>query len=125
MPTSGRAGRANGDVSLTCAGKAKQVVAVDLGQAIESGHAGCASTRGCSDGIFTRRPGIAQASLTNPAIGQTVSGPQKALAVLTAVEQTSGMRNTEFDFTKLSIAERIQLAEDLWDSIPPRGRTSP
>jgi putative addiction module component (TIGR02574 family) len=29
------------------------------------------------------------------------------------------MRHTEFDFTKLSIAERIQLAEDLWDSIPP------
>ena len=28
------------------------------------------------------------------------------------------MRNTEFDFSKLSIAERIQLAEDLWDSIP-------
>ena len=28
------------------------------------------------------------------------------------------MRNTEFDFTKLSVAERIQLAEDLWDSIP-------
>ena len=32
--------------------------------------------------------------------------------------QTTGMRNVEFDFTKLSIAERIQLAEDLWDSIP-------
>ena len=31
------------------------------------------------------------------------------------------MRNTEFDFTKLSIAERIQLAEDLWDSIPSEG----
>jgi putative addiction module component (TIGR02574 family) len=29
------------------------------------------------------------------------------------------MRNTELDFSKLSIAERIQLAEDLWDSIPP------
>ena len=28
------------------------------------------------------------------------------------------MRNAEFDFSKLSIAERIQLAEDLWDSIP-------
>lgn len=28
------------------------------------------------------------------------------------------MRNTEFDFSKLSVAERIQLAEDLWDSIP-------
>jgi putative addiction module component (TIGR02574 family) len=31
------------------------------------------------------------------------------------------MRKTEFDFSKLSIAERIQLAEDLWDSIPPEG----
>ena len=31
------------------------------------------------------------------------------------------MRNTEFDFTKLSIAERIELAEDLWDSIPSEG----
>jgi putative addiction module component (TIGR02574 family) len=28
------------------------------------------------------------------------------------------MRNVEFDFSKLSVAERIQLAEDLWDSIP-------
>ena len=28
------------------------------------------------------------------------------------------MRSTEFDFSKLSVAERIQLAEDLWDSIP-------
>ncbi len=35
------------------------------------------------------------------------------------------MRNTEFDFSKLSIAERIQLAEDLWDSIPPEGADIP
>ena len=28
------------------------------------------------------------------------------------------MRNVEFDFSKLSVSERIQLAEDLWDSIP-------
>lgn len=28
------------------------------------------------------------------------------------------MWNGEFDFSKLSVAERIQLAEDLWDSIP-------
>lgn len=35
------------------------------------------------------------------------------------------MRNTEFDFTKLSIAERIQLAEDLWDSIPSEGADLP
>jgi putative addiction module component (TIGR02574 family) len=28
------------------------------------------------------------------------------------------MRNTEFDFSELSVAERIRLAEDLWDSIP-------
>lgn len=35
------------------------------------------------------------------------------------------MRKTEFDFSKLSIAERIQLAEDLWDSIPPEGADVP
>ena len=28
------------------------------------------------------------------------------------------MRNVEFDFSKLTVAERIQLAEDLWESIP-------
>ena len=28
------------------------------------------------------------------------------------------MRNVEFDFSKLSVAERIRLAEDLWDSTP-------
>jgi putative addiction module component (TIGR02574 family) len=28
------------------------------------------------------------------------------------------MSNAEFDLSKLSVAERIQLAEDLWDSIP-------
>lgn len=28
------------------------------------------------------------------------------------------MRSTELDFSRLSVAERIQLAEDLWDSIP-------
>ena len=35
------------------------------------------------------------------------------------------MRNTAFDFSKLSVAERIQLAEDLWDSIPPEGADIP
>jgi putative addiction module component (TIGR02574 family) len=35
------------------------------------------------------------------------------------------MRNTDFDFSKLSIAERIQLAEDLWDSIPAEGADVP
>jgi putative addiction module component (TIGR02574 family) len=35
------------------------------------------------------------------------------------------MRKTKFDFTRLSIAERIQLAEDLWDSIPPEGADIP
>ena len=28
------------------------------------------------------------------------------------------MAKIEFDFSKLSVAERIQLAEELWDSIP-------
>ena len=35
------------------------------------------------------------------------------------------MHNTVFDFSKLSVAERIQLAEDLWDSIPPEGADIP
>ena len=30
-----------------------------------------------------------------------------------------------FDFSKLSIAERIQLAEDLWESIPEEGTGVP
>src|SRR5438128_6514436 len=41
------------------------------------------------------------------------------LAETTAVEETGGMHKREFDFSKLSVAERIQLAADLWDSIPP------
>jgi len=28
------------------------------------------------------------------------------------------MSRVEFDYSKLSVAERIQLAEELWDSIP-------
>ena len=28
------------------------------------------------------------------------------------------MSKVEFDYSKLSVAERIQLAEELWDSIP-------
>ena len=35
------------------------------------------------------------------------------------------MRTAEFDFTKLSVAERIQLAEDLWDSIPAEAADVP
>ena len=35
------------------------------------------------------------------------------------------MRNPAFDFSKLSVAERIQLAEDLWDSISPEGADIP
>jgi putative addiction module component (TIGR02574 family) len=41
------------------------------------------------------------------------------------LEETGGMRNVDFDINKLSIAERIQLAEDLWDSIPPEGADVP
>jgi putative addiction module component (TIGR02574 family) len=33
-------------------------------------------------------------------------------------ETLAAMSHAEFDFSKLSVAERIQLAEDLWDSIP-------
>jgi len=35
------------------------------------------------------------------------------------------MLNPAFDVSKLSVAERIQLAEDLWDSIPPEGADIP
>jgi len=35
------------------------------------------------------------------------------------------MSRAQFDFSKLSIAERIQLAEDLWDSIPEEGADLP
>lgn len=34
------------------------------------------------------------------------------------VGETGAMRSMEFDFSRLSVAERIQLAEDLWESIP-------
>ena len=34
-----------------------------------------------------------------------------------AAGQTEDMPATDFDISKLSLAERIQLAEDLWDSI--------
>src|SRR5574341_702344 len=47
-----------------------------------------------------------------------VSGTWKALAGTNSGGDTAGMRNIEFDFSKLSVTERIQLAEDLWDSIP-------
>jgi putative addiction module component (TIGR02574 family) len=43
---------------------------------------------------------------------------RKGLRAETPEGETAGMRNVEFDFSKLSVAERIQLAEDLWDSIP-------
>ncbi len=35
------------------------------------------------------------------------------------------MRKRDFDFSELSVAERIQLAEDLWDSIAPEGDDVP
>jgi len=31
--------------------------------------------------------------------------------------QTEHMQNTDLNISKLSVAERIQLAEDLWDSV--------
>ena len=34
------------------------------------------------------------------------------------------MSKVEFDFSKLSVAERIQLAEELWDSIPESAEIS-
>jgi putative addiction module component (TIGR02574 family) len=35
------------------------------------------------------------------------------------------MSKVEFDFSKLSVAERIQLAEELWDGIPESADISP
>jgi len=53
-----------------------------------------------------------------PRVMRGVSGTSKAVAGEAVVEDTGAMRSTQFDFSKLSVAERIQLAEDLWDSIP-------
>ena len=41
------------------------------------------------------------------------------------MEDTGNMRKMEFGFSALSIAERIQLAEDLWNSIPEEGGDIP
>ena len=121
---SGRARRVNGDVSLTCAGKASRLLRLIGGKRSSRGMRVRLHARVL--GRHLRPPARDRASLLeDTAIGQEVSGPRKALAVLTAVEQTSGMRNTEFDFTKLSIAERIQLAEDLWGQHPPEGADLP
>jgi len=52
-----------------------------------------------------------------------MSGPSwryKAVAQKRASEETDGMSRA-FVFTKLSSAERIQRAEDLWESIPEEG----
>jgi putative addiction module component (TIGR02574 family) len=54
-----------------------------------------------------------------------VRAHEEAIAVAIRLEETGGMRNVDFDINKLSIAERIQLAEDLWDSIPPEGGDVP
>ena len=56
-----------------------------------------------------------QTSLSN---GRILAVHRKRLQERIAKGETDAMRNTEFDPTKLSVAERIQLAEDLWDSIP-------
>ena len=37
---------------------------------------------------------------------------------MAGVSYTQGMSQTRPDFLSLSVAERIQLAEDIWDSIP-------
>lgn len=39
------------------------------------------------------------------------------LASVRGAEETSVMHSTNIDISRLSVAERIQLAEDLWDSI--------
>jgi putative addiction module component (TIGR02574 family) len=50
------------------------------------------------------------------------SGP---VAMAVSLEETPAMRRRDFDFSELSVAERIQLAEDLWDSIEPEGEDFP
>jgi putative addiction module component (TIGR02574 family) len=59
------------------------------------------------------------------AVQRRVRAHEEAIAVAIRLEETGGMRNVDFDINKLSIAERIQLAEDLWDSIPPEGGDVP
>jgi hypothetical protein len=44
-----------------------------------------------------------------------LSTTRSVASVLCQVE-TEAMRTTDLDISKLSVAERIQLAEDLWDS---------
>jgi len=39
------------------------------------------------------------------------------LASFTAAGQTEHMHTADLDISKLSVVERIQLAEDLWDSV--------
>jgi putative addiction module component (TIGR02574 family) len=51
-------------------------------------------------------------------IDRSLAVHRKRLRAQTPEGETDGMRNAEFDFSKLSVADRIQLAEDLWDSIP-------
>ncbi len=43
--------------------------------------------------------------------------PVSRLGPQTSAAYTSGMSRTQPDFLILSVAERIQLAEDIWDSI--------
>lgn len=53
-----------------------------------------------------------------PQLIASVAVHRKGLRVRGPARETAGMRNVEFDFSKLSVAERIQVAEDRWDSIP-------
>ena len=39
------------------------------------------------------------------------------VASIPGAGETEAMRNSDLDISKLSVAERIQLAEDLWDSV--------
>ena len=41
----------------------------------------------------------------------------RGVAQTTRAGQTEAMRATDLDISMLSVAERIQLAEDLWDSV--------
>ena len=53
-----------------------------------------------------------------------VAVQRKGLQAQSPGGETAGMSKVEFDFSKLSVAERIQLAEELWDSIPESAEIS-
>ena len=53
----------------------------------------------------------------SPYTGREANVHREGVARAGRTGQTVCMRTTDLDISKLSVAERIQLAEDLWDSV--------